>query len=73
MHVEDACEDDIQNNSKTMRKQRLQSYKENVQNKDNEINEAESPFGLSVNSPTELVSSDSEQFFSMKPSKSDLQ
>jgi len=56
-----------------MRKQRLQSYKENVQNKDNENNEAESPFLLSVNSPTELVSSDSELFSSMKPSKSDLE
>jgi hypothetical protein len=62
VHVEDACEDDIHNNSKTMRNQRLQSYKENVENKDNEINGTESPLVLSVNSPTEIISSDSELF-----------
>lgn len=53
-----------------MRNQRLQSYKENVQNKDMENNETESPLILSVNSPTEIISSDSELFSSLKPSKS---
>ena len=45
-----------------MRNQRLQSYKENVENKDNENIGTESPLVLSVNSPTEIISSDSELF-----------
>lgn len=56
-----------------MRNQRLQSYKENVQNKDMENNETESPLILSVNSPTEIISSDSELFSSLKPSKSHIE